>query len=371
MEFDLFLVDSPEARAGLDAVEVGIYYWYIGRFEKAEAVLRKSIAEVGYGYSVLARVLATAGRVDEMVALLHEAMERRPEEGLYAVVLAELLNELGHPRDALQVVSQWLAEPGSNQRYVGRLGEGDLATYSASRLTLAKAESERLLGRPKEALTTLRQMKDKPRTEAMKGAVEGIKLLEAIAYGKVYMDQQDWFRAEEKLKYALGREEKRHSSVYMLGQIYRAQGRFAEEEALRRDLLVHEGRMVEYFELAKLFRLTGYADQVPSLLASAVERIPSLKDSHEALYEIAAREGIRLIVMQYPSFSLDLLHQYAPEAPGVTFIDNERVFTANPDAYWYEPSFPNSFSHYTHDGALVLAEHVSNSVVQVVEDLGM
>ena len=317
-------------------------------------------------------MLATSGRIDEVVTLLNEAMEVHPEEALYAVVLAEILNELGYPQEALQVVAQCLDEPGSNPRFAGRLGDGDLAAYSASRLTLAKANAERLMGQPKMALNTLKRVKPAKRTDAMKPAVDGIKLLESVAYGRVYMDLKDWSRAESKLSSAIEKEVgKRHSSVYALSQVYRAQGRYAEEEALRRKLLAHEGRMAEYFELAKLFRLTGHADQVPSLLSAAVERIPSLKDSHEALYEITARKGIRLIVMQYPSFSLDLLHQYAPEAPGVTFIDTERVFAANPDAYWYEPSFPNSFSHYTHDGAIVLAEHVSSSVVQVVDDLGM
>ena len=361
MEFDLFLNDTPETRAGLDAVEVGIYYWYIGQLEKAETVLRKSIDEVGYGYNVLARVLATSGRIDEVVTLLNEAMEADPKEALYAVVLAEILNESGYPKRALQVVNQRLPT----------LGDGDLEAYSASRLNLAKADAERLMGQPNLALNTLKELKAARRTEAMKPAVDGIKLLEEVAYGRVYMELKDWSSAEKKLTSAIGKEPKRHSSVYALSQVYRAQGRYAEEEALRRELLVDEGRMAEYFELAKLFRLTGHTDQVPSLLAAAVERIPSLKDSHEALYEMAARKGIHLIVMQYPSFSLDLLQQYAPSAPGVTFIDNERVFDRDPVAYWYQPSFPNSFSHYTYEGSKVLASHVSETVVQVVEDLGM
>jgi hypothetical protein len=68
-------------------------------------------------------------------------------------------------------------------------------------------------------------------------------------------------------------------------------------------------------------------------------------------------------VMQYPSFSLDLLHKYAPEADGVMFIDNEHIFDADPDHYFFEPRFPNSFSHYTVDGAVVLAENVADTVL--------
>ena len=75
--------------------------------------------------------------------------------------------------------------------------------------------------------------------------------------------------------------------------------------------------------------------------------------------------------MQYPSFSLDLLHQYAPPAPNVSFIDNEQVFAADPDRYWYEPSFPNSFSHYSYEGAIVVAENMFAPVVEVVDQLGI
>jgi hypothetical protein len=74
--------------------------------------------------------------------------------------------------------------------------------------------------------------------------------------------------------------------------------------------------------------------------------------------------------MQYPSFSLDLLHQYAPPAPGVTFIDNEHLFDADPDRYFFSPTFPNSFSHYTDQGAELLAEHVADAVLASLERTG-
>ena len=74
--------------------------------------------------------------------------------------------------------------------------------------------------------------------------------------------------------------------------------------------------------------------------------------------------------MQYPSFGLDLLHIYAPEREGVLFIDNEHVFDAAPDEYFFEPRFPYSFSHYTMEGAHVLAEHVADNIL-ALEDLGV
>ena len=363
MESDLFALDTPEAVAGRDAAEVALYYWYIGRLGKAEEVLRKSIAENGYGYSVLAQVLANSERINEVVGVMNEAMRVRPEEPLYAVVLAELLDEQGYSEEAVGVAAQWLSRLSASSR--------ELDVYAARRLTVVKAQAEMSLGQTSSANTTLRSLKKLGRADDDRAYGESTRLLESVAMSELFAARKKLDRAEEKLLFAIDRERKSHSSVYALSKMYREQGRHAEEKELRRWLLAQEGRMAEYFELAKLYRLTGDADKVPELLSDAVKQIPSLRDSHEALYETAAGRGIHLIVMQYPSFSLDLLHQYAPPAPNVSFIDNEQVFAVDPDRYWYEPSFPNSFSHYSYEGAIVLAENMLAPVVAAVDQLGI
>jgi len=78
-----------------------------------------------------------------------------------------------------------------------------------------------------------------------------------------------------------------------------------------------------------------------------LQHTPSLKRNYAQLYSLAEQHGATLIIMQYPAFDLDSLHLYAPESPGVVFIDNLHVFDANPEGYFFEPTFPNSFSHYT------------------------
>ena len=125
--------------------------------------------------------------------------------------------------------------------------------------------------------------------------------------------------------------------------------------------------MAEYFELAKLFRLTGHPDRAAELLSQAVADIPSLQQNMQTLYEIAERDGIQLVVMQYPGFPVDALEAYAPRDRGVVFIDNEHLFDADPDAYFFEPTYPNSFSHYTEEGARLMAEHVLPTVVELVD----
>ena len=124
--------------------------------------------------------------------------------------------------------------------------------------------------------------------------------------------------------------------------------------------------MAEYFELAKLFRLTGHPERADEVLEQAIRDIPSLKQNMRTLYEIAQRDGIQLVVMQYPGFPVDALQAWAPPAPGVLYIDNEHLFDADPDGYFFEPTYPNSFSHYTEDGAREMAAHVLPTIVELV-----
>ena len=361
MESRLALESTPQTQRARDAIEVGIYYWYIGRLQKAEAVLQASVDEVGMGHSVLAWVLVTAGREDEAVTLLQDAIAAHPEEGLYRVVLADILSQLGRLEEAEAVVFDGFSA----------LSVVRMADYTSVRLQIVQAQIDRLQGDPRRAIQRLSQLRPARLSGQHSQFLAGPMLLIQLGLAAANMDLERWHQAEMHLQRVINIHPSRHTSMFMLSQVYRAQGKFKEEEETRRSLLAHEGRMAEYFELARMFQLSGADEQVEPLLTAAVQRIPTLRSSHDALYGIAQRQGAHLIVMQYPSFSLDLLHTYAPPDPAVSFVDNEHIFDADPDAYWFEPRFPHSFSHYTHDGAELLAERAAETVVAVTEDMGL
>ena len=128
--------------------------------------------------------------------------------------------------------------------------------------------------------------------------------------------------------------------------------------------------MADYFELAKLFELTGNGDKVPELMNQAIERIPDVHEGYKELYALTAERGIHLVVMQYPGFAEELMYSYAPKRAGVRFIDNEHLFDADPDGYFFEPRYPNSFTHYTVEGANVLAQHVADTVLDIFGEDG-
>ncbi len=340
--------------AALDRVRAGVYLMHIGQLHAAETLLREVIAEHDVGYTLLSEVLAVLGRYPDAYGVLEGAFAAHPEEGMYRVHLADLHIRQREYAEAEAILDRAALE-------VGTMLEPDILRghigLQVAELHLAREEYE-------EALAVISQLvfvKDRRTRDVL----PPLRLLAPATRGRAHIGKKDWIEAEKQLLLALDLNPSRHTNMWLLSQVYRQTGQFAKEEEIRWSLLESRGRVAEYFELAKLFRLSGHPERVPEVLSLAIERTPSLKQNYAALYATAKQNGIQLVVMQYPSFDLDSLHLYAPETDGVVFIDNLHVFDADPDGYFFEPTYPNSFSHYTVEGARVLADHVADTVLEL------
>ena len=349
---EIRLDEQSPAYAALGDLELATYLWFIQRHARAEAILRDVIATHDVGYNLLARVLVTNGEHERAWALLETAIEKHPDEAMYRVSLIEALVEQG----ALDRAEAVLAEAVQGS-FVG-------GAYVANELHLVEALVHKAGARYDEALAALDAVDQQVSpTEAQRKWWVSQRTSLKSRRGAVCLDMGDLPCAAAQLEEAVKASPGDHANMWLLSKVYRAQGEFDKEAALRRELLTVSGRMAEYHELAKLFRQTGHAERVPALFDEAVAGIPSLRESHTHLYELSRQRGIHVVVMQYPTFSLEDLHKYAPPAPGVSFVDNARVFQADPDGYFHEPGFPHSFSHYTKQGAEVLAEHVADHLL--------
>ncbi len=342
----------------LDRIRVGMYLWYIGRMDRAEAVLRELVEETDYGYNALARVLVSAGKYAEAREELELATMLHPEEPFYRIVLADLLTEDGYPEQASALLQASLDQADGFRH----------PDAARAYIMLSLGDALRAQGDYARAREILENVPNIPGWNEYKPVLMPVEMLRAFNLGHLYLDMGEYSLAEAHLKYAIERIPKRHISMFLLGQVYAATGEWEKEEAIRRQTLDGAERLAEYFELAKVYRREGHRDRAPELVAEAMERIPSLERNYRELYNITQRNGIHLVVMQYPSFSLDLLHAYAPPDPGVTFVDNEHLFDADPDRYFFSPTFPNSFSHYTDEGSRLLAEHLADTVLTIVDE---
>ena len=338
-------------RAALDRVHAAAYFLHIGHLAHAEEILRSVTETREVGYSLLAEVLFTQGNEDEAIDVLTQAVAAHPDGGLYRVRLARLLARRGDAEAAHQVLDA---------------ADADIASMLHPDLVQAfvhieRAELHLAAEQWDEALAELEQPPPLM-TLAQAQAVPSASLLAASAAGRAHLGRGDLVAAEAFFKEALEISPKRHVNMWLLSEVYRRTGDAEKEEALRWSLIEKEGRVAEYFELAKLFRLTGHPERVPEVLDRAVEATPSLEKNYAELYDLARQHGARLVVMQYPGFALEPMHRYAPPDADVVFIDNEHVFDADPEGYFIEPTYPQSFTHYTKVGARVLAEHVADTV---------
>ena len=346
----------------LAQAQVAVYLWCIGRVSQAEAIAAELVAQHDKGHNLLAFIQHSSGRRAEAVAMLEAVAERRSVEPMHWVVLAEL-----HIRDRNFEAAE--SALGRARDGVAQLAPGSAATISRQMVVLTEAEL-RLVQEQWDAATALVEslapMEMLTPNSALARVFPPPDLLAHAALGRAALGKRDWIAAERHLLDAIERDSRKQVNLFLLSQVYRATGQTDKEAQLRRKLLLTSGRMAEYFELAKLFRLTGHPEEADRIVAQAVKDIPSLKQNMRTLYEIAERDGIKLVVMQYPGFSVDALQAYAPAADYVDFIDNEHIFDADPDRYFFEPTYPNSFSHYTEEGAVLMADHIADTVLEVV-----
>jgi tetratricopeptide (TPR) repeat protein len=347
-----------DREAVLDELRVALYLWTIGRNARAEEILRALVAERDLGHNVLARVLVSEGRFAEAEALLGAAIDAHPEEPFYAIVLSELLLDDGRPIEALELLDATML---GSRRFEPR-------ELALDYLHVAQGNALRAEGHHREALEVLQRVRRDHATVDVTTVLLPPSVLRDLALGRLFLESGQLDLAERHLLEVLHDAPDRHISMFMLGQVYARTGEHEKEEALRRQLLEGHERLAEYFELAKVYRRAGESERAPELVDEAVRRIPSLRRNYRELYALCQRHGVHLVVMQYPGFSLDLAQRYAPPAPGVSFVDNEQLFSADPDRYFFSPRFPSSFSHYTDEGAELVAQQVADAVLEVVEE---
>ena len=339
-----------ENRTALDTLKVGVYALHMGYVEHAEQRVRAVVNQYDVGYVLLARILAAAGRHTEAAELLVQASRKHPSEGLYRVALADLFWRQGEMDAAHQVLDMLAQTP-----------YPDVVQFEA---TLTRAETFLAQDKPHAALQAL--VGEVPeRTEQEVEVLPNLKVRLLTTRGRAQLATKDWVQAEASLLSALDKKPDRQASMFLLAQVYRETGRLDLEAEVRQKLLSHSGRVAEYFELAKLMRLSGDEDGARSVMEAAAHETPSLRENYALLYEMARRHGAQLVVMQYPGFSLEPAKIYAPDVDGVTYIDNQTVFDADPEGYFFAPTYPQSFSHYTLEGSKVLASHIADSILEL------
>ena len=340
-------------------LELATFYWYTGKHRTAEKILTATIENHDLGYNLLGNVLLTDNRSKEARELMSVAISKHPKEGMYREMLARVLTSEDNFEAAEAVLAQAFED--SDGFYHSATVIGHLKLMEAS-LAHKQGQFDRAI----EILQAIKPTPEQGSSPSPKRFSVWFPPLERLInsqMGETYLSLGEWELARVELESAVSHNPLYGANVWMLAQALRELGMQKKEMHFRKFVRKQTQRMASYFETAKMFRLYGTEEQIHSLFLHASENIPSVAESYQTLYDLGEQHGFQIMVMQYPSFSLENHHIFAPPKEGVEFIDNEHVFEEDPERYFYEPRFPYSYSHYTKKGAEVLADHVADHVL--------
>ena len=350
--FELRLNDDPVA---LDQAQVATYLHHTGFTAEAEERLRALVAEEDVGHVALAQLLLGLDRGQDALAVIEAAIAAHPEEGLYFNTLAEIHLRQGRHEQAHAALDRGAA---SAEAFVEPEIVADFRALERSAIFLSAGE-------PQAALDAALAAKGGPE-RAYKNVLPSVFARREKAIGRAYVALGDWTQAERHLLLAMEAEPRRAVSLmWSLTEVYRASGQVDKEAALRQELLARTGRMGEYLELARLLQSQGDGEAVPGLIDDAVRQTPSVSRAFEELDLIAGAEGFDVMLVQYPMFSLDILHAWAPPHAGRHYVDTEDVFDGVVGESYADAGLPVAFSHYSKSGARRVAERIADQVLKV------
>lgn len=230
-----------------------------------------------------------------------------------------------------------------------------------------------------------------------------------LRYNGRYQAAEELFLASLQLK-------ETYFAWYQLGMAYRLDGRLSEsEQALRRSLelgscastwaelgktLVAQGRLDEaeaalltgveqegpcahvghtpsgragdrnqaHVELARLYRQRGEDELALSVIEKGQLSRMTVRNYQELAQTVSARVG-RLVVVQYPMWSIEPLKAMLPRHEGMIFADNERSFLDGVAREGYGAHFVDhcgiDFGHGTARGNALIAENIARELLEV------
>jgi len=350
--YELRMKDHPGAQ---EQVVLADYLAHTGFFDRSEAILRELVSTQDLGHAALAHLLLGLDRPEDALTAIDHAIAAHPEEGLYRVVRAGIERHRGHHASALATLDDAVTHLDD---YLEPHIVADFIALERSAVHLAMGDAD--------AAIAVAEAVRGGGESAYKGIVPNIFLRREKAIGRAYIAKSDWASAERHLLAALELQPDRALNLmWTLTEVYRSSGQADKEAALREELLARTGRVGEYLELARLMRNQGDAETAARVEADAARQTPSLRQAYDHLYRSAHMAGAQVVVVQYPMFPLDSVQRWAPPAPGVHHVDTEHVFDGVVETAYADAGLPAAFSHYSKDGARLLAESIADTVLSV------
>jgi len=260
----------------------------------------------------------------------------------------------------------------------GRGGQADAALMRLTGDALGKEHAWFLLG-------DLFLLKERPAEGAAsfrRATQLGPSLARAFTeLGLCLMVQGDLVAAEAALKRSLELQPPDsatirllHSPLGFLVDLYVRERREMDvDQLIRRAMASNPGEDRLAGIAARAYRglgRTALAEQYDRLAAELRRDYyrPMTMRNYGRLQELLQERGVRLVCVQYPTWSVEPLKRLFPSTRGIVFVDNEEVFREALAREPYEALFTDriylDFGHATARGNRILAERVAEALLQ-------
>ncbi len=180
---------------------------------------------------------------------------------------------------------------------------------------------------------------------------------------ELYFLNKEYALAEKNLHYFVNTANFYFSGVNLLRKIYEINGENDKAKALFKQITTQNHVVGDYFALADYYKSHHHFNEMNNVYDIFKAKFSKTSKNFYQISHLANITGAKLIIMQYPTFSLEPLKKLTGKLDRVIYIDNEKIFDNAPrEKYFFEPRYPYNFSHYTLLGAQVLAHHLADEI---------
>ncbi|MFA6238289.1 MAG: tetratricopeptide repeat protein [Bacteriovorax sp.] len=373
-------ISNEQLREVIKDHVLGQYFLFTGQYKKAEENFKKSIQVTGYGYFILSNLYITNNDAAGAENILKEYLKKHPENPyVYKDLVLNYINykelkkaekilhqakENGLEKDPAILIAtvQLEKEKGHFEKGVAQLEYkcGVKNPTSFSRFDYSK----KFRGELSEFLDST----------ANKVYIENI--MKKFSYeecvfllSQLYYSSNNLNMAEANLKHFRNFTQRYNYAADLLRRIYEKQGKNDMAVEFIRTMAKRNKRLGEYFALVNAYRASNRFSEIQNVYESTRKDFPQTSEHFSVIHKLAQQKGAKLILMQYPTFSLDFLKSFTSDLKHVYYVSNENIFNDGAKInYFFEPRFPYTFNHYTAEGSQILANNLSSEILKGLQE---
>jgi hypothetical protein len=346
---------------------LGNYFYNTGNLERAEKIFKGMITKYNYGHFLLADLFMRKNDLANAESVLLQYKNHGSRNSyLYQELILLNLNQ-GKNTEAHLYENQAKKEHLDNTLPV---------SIALSYLNKSEKKFNEGIGRLenfcglKNYLQITDQIIKKEKNQYYKNIrtrndnFECLYLLADLYYSNKELDKSELL-LDHYIKY----NPNSFTGINLLKKVYEDQNKIDKTEKLLKVIADKNNRLGEYFALVEYYKNTNRNIEIERIYNESKNDFPQTTKNYLEVSRLANESGAKLILMQYPTFSLNYLKSFTSDIHNAIYVSNEFIFSDGPKSkYLFEPRYPYKFNHYTDLGSQLLAKNLAQEILKKLKE---